>query len=354
MKKLVAVALMMALLFSLTSVVIAEDNDWEAHMKELANNPKLEGKTIGLVNAGPDDYYYKLFDVYKALAKKMGWDVTVLNSEYSPEKEISNVQDLIVKGVDAIAVITANSESAGEAAEIANKYDTPIFFIVGKPDLEEGVEIAGHVGFSYYNCGYMNGEYVAKNYPDAKVVTIDGMYGQGTAEAHAEGFQQALDDYNTGIEAESVGNGEWQRTKAMPIAEDLVASGKEFDVVYVMNEEMTAGVLQVFEEQGVTDKVILTTNAKEQGIEWIKEGKVEATAPDPPSLNAHLSFQQMVKHFKGEQYKNHLTAYGELITKENVEEAIPWKVKPYLEGVREGNFHYKLDYYEKQMEQKEN
>lgn len=346
MRKLTLFIMVVTLLLASATFVFAE-----------AVDPDLSGKSIGLVNAGPDDYYYKLFDVYEALAKDMGWEVTVLNSEYSPEKEISNVQDLITKGVDAIAVITANVYSAGQAAKIANEAGVPIFFVVGRPDEEStGGRVDGHVGFSYYNCAYMNGEWIAKNYPNAKVVTIDGFYGQGTAEAHAQGLQDALDDYNTGIKAVSVGSGEWQRTKAIPVAQDLLASGREFDIVYVMNEEMTAGVLQVFEEQGIVpgkDKIILTTNGKEEGIEWIKAGKVAATAPDPPSLCAHLSFQQIVRYFKGESFERLLTVYSDLITKENVDAAIPWKKDAYFAGVETDKFEYDLAYYEAKMRERE-
>ncbi len=341
MKKLISLFITVTLLFSLVAFSFAE-----------AAEADLSGKSIGLVNAGPDDYYYKLFDVYEALAKDMGWEVTVLNSEYSPEKEISNVQDLITKGVDAIAVITANVFSAGQAAKMANDAGVPIFFVVGRPDEETtGGKVNGHVGFSYYNCGYMNGEWIAKNYPNAKVVSIDGFYGQGTAEAHAQGIQDALDANNTGIKVVSVGSGEWQRTKAIPVAQDLLASGREFDIVYVMNEEMTAGVLQVFEEQGVKDKIILTTNGKEEGIEWIKTGKVAATAPDPPSLCAHLSFQQMVRYFKGEPFERLLTVYQDLITKENVDSAVPWKKDAYFAGVKAGSFECDLAYFEAKMKE---
>lgn len=310
---------------------------------------------IGLVNAGPDDYYYRLFDVYEALAEDMGWDVQMLNSENNPEREVSNVQDLIVRGVDAIGIITANAVSAGEAAALANEAGIPIFAMVGVPD-EEATDgrVDGHVGFSYYDMGYMNGQWVAENHPDAEIVTIDGFYGQGTAEAHFEGINDALADAGTGQEAVSVGTGEWQRTEAIPVAQDLLASDRDFDIVYVMNEEMTAGVLQVFEEQGVDDKMIITANAKEEGIEWIRDPDVPvyATAPDPPSLTAHLSFQQMKRTLMGEDIgPRHLEVRAELITEENLDAAIPWIAEDYLAGVEANAFEWELDHYIEQMGQ---
>lgn len=312
----------------------------------------LSSKTIGLVNAGPDDYYYRLFDVYEALANEQGWKVIMLNSENSPEREMANVQDLIVRGVDAIGIITANAQSAGMSAKMANEAKVPFFAMVGKPDEAlTGGKVNGHVGFSYYKMGYESGAWAAKNHPNAKIVTIDGFYGQGTAEAHFKGYNDALNDAGTGQKAVSVGSGGWQRTEAIPVAQDLLASGRPFDIVYVMNEEMAAGVLQVFQEQGVTDKIIQTANGKEEGIEWIKSGKVATTAPDPPTLTAHLSFQQMLRHFKGEPVgPRFLEVTADLITADNTDSAIPYIAENYMKGVKENKFEWRLEKYIEKME----
>lgn len=317
-----------------------------------AEAKKADARTIGLVNAGPDDYYYRLFDVYELLAKEQGWRVIMLNSENSPEREIANVQDLIVRGVDAIGIITANAQSAGEAAKLANEANVPFFGMVGKPDEAlTGGRVTGHVGFSYYLMGYMSGAWAAKNYPTAKIVSIDGFYGQGTAEAHFQGFNDALNDAGTGQRMVSVGSGGWQRTEAIPVAQDLLASGRDFDILYVMNEEMTAGVLQVFEEQGVYDKIIMTANGKEEGIDWIKKGLVTTTAPDPPTLTAHLSFQQMLRHFNGEPVgPRFLEVTADLITIDNADSAIPYVADNYMKGVAANSFEWRLEKYIEKMD----
>ena len=100
MKKLFALILTIALALTASSALAAG----------------LEGKTIGFINAGPDDYYAAFGDALVVLAKANGAEVIELNSNYSSETELANCQDLIVKGVDAIAVITAGA--AGSAATI--------------------------------------------------------------------------------------------------------------------------------------------------------------------------------------------------------------------------------------------
>ena len=95
MKKLVTIMMAMAILFAVATSAFAEKS--------------VAGKKIGFVNAGPDDYYAQFGKTLVAVAKSYGMSVTELNSNYKPEQELANVQDLIATGVDAIAVITAGA-----------------------------------------------------------------------------------------------------------------------------------------------------------------------------------------------------------------------------------------------------
>ena len=94
----------------------------------------VKGKTIGFINAGPDDYYAQFGKTLKAVAETYGMNVIEVNSDYKPEKELANVQDLAAKGVDAIAVITAGAAGSAASIKAANDANIPIFFIAGKPD----------------------------------------------------------------------------------------------------------------------------------------------------------------------------------------------------------------------------
>ena len=59
----------------------------------------VKGKTIGFVNAGPDDYYAKVGSAIKAIATGYGMNYVEVNSDYKPEKELANVQDLAAKAL---------------------------------------------------------------------------------------------------------------------------------------------------------------------------------------------------------------------------------------------------------------
>ena len=125
-------------------------------------------------------------------------NVVEVNSDYKPEKELANVQDLVAKGVDAIAVITAGAAGSAASIKAANDAKVPIFFIAGKPELQAGTDLTGHVTDNFVILGYQLGQWVAKNYPNAKCVQIPGFLGQGPAEGQIVGFQMALDEAKHG------------------------------------------------------------------------------------------------------------------------------------------------------------
>ncbi len=309
---------------------------------------RLAGKHIGFVNAGPDDYYAQFGDALVALAQMEGATVTELNSDYSPSIELANVQDLIAAGVDAIAVITAGA--AGSAASIEEAYnaDVPIFFIAGKPEVYPGTDLTGHVTDNFVILGYQVGQWVADNHPDATCVKIPGFLGQGPAEGQIVGFQMALEE-NGMDPAYLTASSEWQRTLAIPITEDLLASGREFDVIFGCNEETVAGIITVFEEQGLEpgEKIIISVNGKEDGWEFIRQGWMQATSPNPPSLNADLCIQQIIRHLSGEDFVQYLQIMPwDVLTMDNLDQAIPWNVDSYLAGRTAGEFQWSLDYYE--------
>jgi ribose transport system substrate-binding protein len=314
----------------------------------VAGQGKEKGKKIGFVNAGPDDYYAQFGKTLVAVAKSYGMTVTEVNSDYKPEKELANVQDLVAKGVDAIAVITAGAAGSAATIKAANDGHVPIFFIAGKPELQPGTDLTGHVTDNFVIMGYRIGQWVAKNYPKAKCVNIPGFLGQGPAEGELVGFQLALDEAKMGT-AKLLKSAEWQSTLAVPITQDLIASGTPFDVIFAANEETARGVMQVFDEQNIKGKIIVSNNGKEDGWQWMKDGKMAATVPNPPSLNADLCVQQMVRFFNGQKFEKYLQIMPfDVLTKANLDKAIPWDTATYMYGRAAKLFTWDLAVYEKQ------
>jgi ribose transport system substrate-binding protein len=310
------------------------------------SNAATQGKTIGFVNAGPDDYYAKVGSALKAVGATYGMNYVEVNSDYKPEKELANVQDLAAKGVDAIVVITAGAAGSAASVKAANDAKIPIFFIAGLPQVNSGNSIQGHVTDNFAMLGYLLGQWVVKNRPNTKCTEIPGFLGQGPAEGQIVGFQMALDEAKYGT-CTVLKSGEWQSDKSIPIAQDLISAGTPFDVIFGANGETVRGIIQVFGEQNVTGKTIVSVNGKEDEWAWIKAGKEGASVPNPPSLNADLAVQQIVRYFNKQPYEQELQIVpAAVLDKDNIGNAIPWATDTYMAGRAANTFKWDLAYYE--------
>jgi ABC-type sugar transport system substrate-binding protein len=190
------------------------------------------------------------------------------------------------------------------------------------------------------------GQWTTKNVPNGKCVEIPGFLGQGPAEGQIVGFQMALDEAKYGS-CKLLKSGEWQSDKSIPIAQDLISAGTPFDVIFGANGETVRGIIQVFGEQSVKNKAIVSVNGKEDEWQWIKDGKESASVPNPPSLNADLSMQQVVRYFTKQPYEVELQIVpAAVLDKNNVAAAIPWATDTYMAGRASNIFKWDLAYYE--------
>jgi hypothetical protein len=68
---------------------------------------------------------------------------------------------------------------------------------------------------------------------------------------------------------------------------------------------------------------------------------------NPPSLNADLCVQQIVRYLKGEKFSKYLQIMPfDVLTKANVDKAIPWNTANYMKGRAANQFKWDLGYYE--------
>lgn len=292
---------------------------------------------IGYVLAGPDVYYATGSDVFRRLAEENGHKVLVANSEYSSSKELANVEDFIARGVDAIALVSANAEAGTQAARRAREAGIPIFFVAALPT-REGYDVPnGIVSGNWVDMGKVAGLHVGAKHPGSNIALVEGVYGQGITELIRKGFEQGLAESDGGNQIILSSSGNWNRKDGLAVVQDFIATQKKIDVIYAMNEEMMAGTIQALEEAGQLGKhALISNNGKEIGWQWMEDGVMEASVANPPTMEADLAFQMVQAHFDGKQYPRHVYNLQPLLTKANLGQAVPWDVDAYFEQKSDG------------------
>jgi ribose transport system substrate-binding protein len=283
-------------------------------------------------------FYATEAELFTRLATAAGEHVTVANSEYTPSKELANVEDFIARKVDAIVLLTSKAEAGTQAAKRAKEAGIPIFFVSALPS-PAGYDIpTGIVSGDWISMGQTIGVYIGKHQPGQGVALLEGVYGQGTTELIHEGFLEGVKSVNGGNKVVMNASGNWSRQGGLKVMQDFLAANKDFKVVYAMNEEMMAGAIEALTEAGKLGQYTLySSNGKEIGWKWMKDGIMTATVANPPTLEGDMIFQMVEAYFDGKPFPRHVYNVQPLLTKDNVDGAVPWNVDNYLAKKKDGS-----------------
>ncbi|MGP6242372.1 substrate-binding domain-containing protein, partial [Aeromonas salmonicida subsp. salmonicida] len=122
----------------------------------------------------------------EAKAKELGYELVVLDSQNDPAKELSNVEDLTVRKVNAILINPTDSEAVGNAIRLANKANIPVL------TLDRGAaqgEVKAHIASDNVAGGKLAGDFITQKLgAGAKVIQLEGIAGTSAARDRGEGF----------------------------------------------------------------------------------------------------------------------------------------------------------------------
>lgn len=277
MKKIAILASSIALAFSVNSVV-AED-------------------TIALTVSTLDNpFFVSLKDGAEKKAKELGYKLVVLDSQNDPSKELSNVEDLTVRGAKVLLINPTDSTAVSNAVAIANRKKIPVITL--DRGAEKG-EVVSHIASDNVAGGKMAGDFIAEKLGEAaKVIQLEGLAGTSAARERGEGFKQAVESHKFEVLASQPAD--FDRTKGLNVTENLLASKANVQAIFAQNDEMALGALRAV--SAANKKVLIVGfDGTDDGVKAVKSGKMAATIAQQPELIGSLGVETADKVLKGEK-----------------------------------------------------
>src|SRR5690606_24333749 len=147
-------------------------------------------------------------------AAELGVEVIVLDAANDAAKDVSNMEDLLSRGVDAILYNPVDSDAAPAVVELANKAGVPVITLDRSSN---GGEVVSHIASDNVFGGKIAGEYIVSLLPEGgEIAEIQGQAGASAAKDRGEGFHLAVDTIeNIKVVSSQIGN--WDRTQALSI-----------------------------------------------------------------------------------------------------------------------------------------
>ncbi|AHG74880.1 ribose ABC transporter substrate-binding protein RbsB [Mannheimia varigena] len=254
-------------------------------------------ETIALAVSTLDNpFFVSLKDGAQKKADELGYKLVVLDSQNDPAKELSNVEDLTVRGAKVLLINPTDSEAVGNAVAIANRNKIPVI------TLDRGAakgDVVSHIASDNVAGGKMAGDFIAQKLgAGAKVIQLEGIAGTSAARERGEGFKQAIDAHKFNVLASQPAD--FDRTKGLNVTENLLASKGDVQAIFAQNDEMALGALRAV-GAAKKDVLIVGFDGTDDGVKAVKGGKLAATIAQQPDLIGSLGVETADKVLKGEK-----------------------------------------------------
>lgn len=288
--------------------------------------PQETKGTIGFSALTLTNPFFKVIaDTMQEEARKHGYEVVVLSGERDAKKQAEQVNEFIVKEVDAIVLNPCDSKSIGPAIQRANAAGIPVFTNDIKYDGDAG-EVVCHVATDNYQGGKLAGEAMVKLLRETggKVAILHFPQAE-SCQLRVKGFREVVDAHNAAdgaaqIEIATTLDGGGVRDEGFVAAKDALEAHGDLTAIFAINDPSALGAYAALEAAGKVDQVtIIAFDGQRIGKEAIRDGKILCDPIQFPDQIGRVTIQQIIKHFNGEEVPPEILIPSKLYYREDAE-----------------------------------
>lgn len=239
--------------------------------------------------------------------KKAGCEVTTSDGQNDMGKQISDVEDMVAKGVNLLILNPRDPEGLVGAANAATAAGVKV--VVMDSSINTKANIITQVRSSNDQNGFLVGQWLAKKMQGkpVKIILLSGSQGNevgrdrrlGVFRGLVEG--QLVNDGKASFEVLGQGWGNWATEDGLKAAEDLLQAHPDVTVLLAENDSMALGGMKALQAAGKTDVLVLAAaDGQKEALALIKDGKYGATGLNDPDLVARTAVDIGLKALKGE------------------------------------------------------
>lgn len=225
--------------------------------------PALASKEKPLIGFSIDDLRVERWardrDFFIAAAKDLGAEVSVQSADGDSAKQVSQIENLIAKKVDAIVVVPKDGPTLFNVLKEAKKAGIKVISydrVVITPDVDLWVT------FDNVRVGEMQGQALMKALPKGNVYVLKGDPGDNNAKMFNAGAMKAMDPYIKKGDIKILGEQsvrDWLPSNALTITENVLTQFQnKIDGVLAPNDGTAGGVIQALAGQKLAGKVPVT------------------------------------------------------------------------------------------------
>ena len=277
-----------------------------------SQNKHSDTKKIGLiVSTLNNPFFVDLKSGIESEAKKLGYDVVVLDSQNDPAKEVSNMEDISVKNVDLVLLNPVDSDSAIASVMVANNLDLPVITV---DRASNGGKVVSHVASDNVEGGKMAAKYLVEQLGNkGNIVELEGIAGSSATRDRGAGFDNEIENSHLNIITKQ--SADFDRTKALSVMENIIQSKNDIAAVFAQNDGMALGALKALQDANMNDILVVGFDATDDAVNSVKKGEMAATIAQQPKLIGETAVDLAHRYLSGEKVESFAPVELKLITK---------------------------------------
>jgi len=176
-------------------------------------------------------------------------DVVETDSAFDLSKQISDCEDLIAMGVDAIIINALSPEALNEVLRKA--LEKGVVVIAMSSPLNDPSVYTSWVGFEEERFGYITGKWLVEAVGKGEIIALGGMEGHTCDTRRRAGLEQAIEESGGDVTIVQYEPCDWAYDKAKLAMEDLLIAYPDIDGLWSQGGEMSVAAIEAFEEKGL-------------------------------------------------------------------------------------------------------
>lgn len=258
-----------------------------------------DGNTVGFsISTMTNPFFVSMAEGAQAKAKELDVDFVLVDAGDDAAKQISDIEDLIERGVKVLILNPVDSAAVSSVTKTAMEKGIKV---VAVDRYVDGVEIDSYIGTDNVKAA----ETASMTLLDAldegdDIIVLEGVPGASSAIDRYQGFKNVAEG-KVNIVASQTAN--FNRAEALTVAEDLLKAHPNVKAIYSMNDEMALGALEAIKAAGKTPGVdILVTgfDAGDDAVDAVNAGELLYTVEQKTTEMGEVAIESAVKWIKGE------------------------------------------------------
>jgi ribose transport system substrate-binding protein len=252
-------------------------------------------------------FFTEIADNLREDAAKHGYDVIVVSGENDVALQDKQVQDFLVRRVDAIVLSPCDSKGIGESIRAANAAGVPVF-TVDIACLAPGADVVTHIATDNYAGGRQAADAIreALGGRGGRVGILDYREVESCL-LRVKGFKDAIAEHNRAAPASAVeivaelpcGG---QRDRGYKAMEDMIQAHPDVAAVFAINDLSALGARAALEKAGRADRVkLIGFDGQPESKKAIGAGKIFADPIQYPGRIGRTAAEMIANYFDGER-----------------------------------------------------